>query len=198
MLKNYPLGESIKLFYYLVLTKFFYRKARLIRRPFYIRSKNLLSYQKGFTVGRYCRFDLGNGISKKGKTLIFGTDCKIGDRIHIVASQKVLFGNNCLVASNVFISDTSHGKYNELNQSTPESFPDLRELSCSAVVIGDRVWIGENVAILPGVTIGNGVIIGANTVVTKNVPNNSIYVGNPGKVIKKFNKHTNQWERINE
>ena len=52
------------------------------------------------------------------------------------------------------------------------------------VRIGDNVWIGGSVTILPGVTIGDNVTIGAGSIVTKNIPSNSIAVGNPCKVIK--------------
>ena len=53
-----------------------------------------------------------------------------------------------------------------------------------SVIIGDNVWIGGSVTILPGVTIGDNVTIGAGSVVTKDIPSNSIAVGNPCKVIK--------------
>ena len=54
--------------------------------------------------------------------------------------------------------------------------------------IGDDVWIGAEVTILKGVKIGSGSIIATKTVVTKNVPNNSIFAGNPGKIVKKINQ----------
>ena len=50
--------------------------------------------------------------------------------------------------------------------------------------IGDRVWIGANVTILKGVTIGNDAVIGAGSVVTKDIPEKAIAVGNPAKVTK--------------
>lgn len=52
------------------------------------------------------------------------------------------------------------------------------------VIIGDTVWIGGGAIILPGVTIGNNVVIGAGSVVTKDIPDNVIAVGNPCRVIK--------------
>lgn len=52
------------------------------------------------------------------------------------------------------------------------------------VVIGDNVWIGGGAIILPGVTIGNNAVIGAGSVVTKDIPDNVIAVGNPCRVIK--------------
>lgn len=52
------------------------------------------------------------------------------------------------------------------------------------IVVGNNVYIGNNVLVMPGVTVGNNVIIGAGSVVTKSIPDNSIAVGNPARVIK--------------
>ncbi|MBF1445483.1 MAG: sugar O-acetyltransferase, partial [Prevotella nigrescens] len=52
--------------------------------------------------------------------------------------------------------------------------------------VGNNVWIGGNVVVLPGVTIGNNVTIGAGSVVTKDIPDNVVAVGNPCKVIRKI------------
>lgn len=52
------------------------------------------------------------------------------------------------------------------------------------ITIGNSVWIGGSVTILPGVTIGDNSTIGAGSVVTRDIPANSIAVGNPCKVIK--------------
>lgn len=60
--------------------------------------------------------------------------------------------------------------------------PDL-EIT-KPIVIGNNVYIGNNVIILPGVTIGNNVIIGAGAVVSKSIPDNSVAVGVPARVIK--------------
>ena len=60
--------------------------------------------------------------------------------------------------------------------------PDL-EIT-KPITVGDNVYIGNNVIILPGVNIGNNVIVGAGTVVTKSIPDNSVAVGVPAKVIK--------------
>lgn len=52
------------------------------------------------------------------------------------------------------------------------------------VTIGNDVWIGGNVTILPGVTIGNNVVIGAGAVVNRDIPDNSVAVGVPAKIVK--------------
>ena len=52
------------------------------------------------------------------------------------------------------------------------------------ITIGDNVWFGGNCVVLPGVTIGNNVVVGAGSVVTKDVPDNAVVVGNPAKIIR--------------
>ena len=54
------------------------------------------------------------------------------------------------------------------------------------ITVGDGTWIGANVTILPGVNIGSGVIIAAGSVVVHDCEDNSIYAGNPAKLIKKL------------
>lgn len=56
----------------------------------------------------------------------------------------------------------------------------------SPVTIGDNVWFGANVTVTPGVTIGSNSIIGAGSVVTRDIPANSIAVGNPAHVIREI------------
>lgn len=63
------------------------------------------------------------------------------------------------------------------------------------IEIGSDVWIGRNVLILPGVKIGNGVIVGAGAVVTKDVPDYAVLVGNPGRV-KRYRFEKNQIKRL--
>ena len=53
------------------------------------------------------------------------------------------------------------------------------------VVIGDDCWIGGNVVILPGVVIGKGCTVGAGSVVTKSIPEYSVAIGSPAKIVKK-------------
>lgn len=171
-----------------IRTKLFFQKCRFIRFPFYIRGKKSLCNAKGLTLGRFCRFEMDG----KKPTLFIGNNCEMGDMTHIVALNNVQIGNNVLIASKCFISDTSHGVYNGEDSDYPSTPPNLRNLHSAEVKIGDNVWIGENAVILPGAIIGDGCVIGANAVVTKVIPPESIVVGS-GRVIKRFNNERMKW-----
>lgn len=189
MKNKYLFTEKIKNTYSLIMTKLFFKQARLLRRPIYIRGKKSLFGGKNLTTGYRCRFDL-NG---KKETLIIGENCQFGDNVHIVALKEVIIGDNVLIASKVFISDTSHGMYKGTDCDAPNTSPNSRKLVQNSVSIGNNVWIGENVVILSGANIGDGCIIGANSIITKTIPKNTIVVGN-NKIIKEYNNKSKCWE----
>ena len=89
---------------------------------------------------------------------------------------KVRIGANAQIAPNVSIYTAGHPVH-------PDSRNSGYEYGIS-ITIGDNVWIGGNVCILPGVTIGSNVVIGAGSVVTKDIPDNVIAVGNPCRVVR--------------
>lgn len=178
-----------------LITLIFFSKSRLIRLPIDVRGKKGINFGKNLTTGKYCRLE---SFSKDGnKTLFFGTNVQINDFVHINALKNVKIGDNVLIASKVFITDLEHGSYKgDEYDSVPDSIVKDRDLSSHDVIIEDNVWIGEMVSILPGVTIGKNSIIGSNSVVTKSIPENCIAVGNPAKIVKKYNYDTQKWERI--
>ena len=199
MKNKYSMSENISTAYAFIYTKLFYSGARLIRRPFYCRGKSRLQFEEGLTTGYHCRFDLLGEDSDNSKKLFIGKNCKLGDNVHIVANEKVVIGDNCLIASKVFISDTSHGDYSDGNiDSSPDIPPDERQLYTKVVSIGNNVWIGENVCILLGVRIGNGCIVGANSLVNKTVPDRCIIVGSPAVIIKRWNSKLNIWLKVDK
>ena len=190
MRNKYSFSEFISTTYAFVITKLFYKGARLIRRPIYIRGKKSMKFDEGLTTGHGCRFDLPG----EKKTLFIGENCEMGDNTHIVAHEKVVIGSNVLVASKVFISDTNHGVYGGEYQDSPEIIPNNKRLVTAPVIIGSNTWIGENVVILAGANIGEGSIIGANSVVTGNINHFTIAVGAPAREVKKYNFENKVWE----
>jgi lipopolysaccharide O-acetyltransferase len=116
--------------------------------------------------------------------------------VHIGAIDCVRIGNDVLIASCVFIADHNHGGFEgEDPADSPDVAPSDRPLKSRPVVIGDKVWIGEGVCILPGVTIGRGSVIGAGAVVTRDVPAECVAVGNPARVVKRYDRQAQQWRR---
>lgn len=126
----------------------------------------------------YC--DYGQNISI-GKNTFINFNCTILD------TNKVKIGENVLIAPNVQIYSATHPlKATERIklQHGPNEAP--YQTLTKPVTIGDNVWIGGNAVILPGVTIGDNAVIGAGSVVTKSIPENSLAVGNPCKVVKEI------------
>lgn len=164
--------------------------------------KRFIEFENYFTAGRMFWLEaIGryNGHVYSPKILI-KNNVNINDFVHIAATNYIEIGNNVLIASRVYISDHNHGYYEgENRQSSPLEPPDHRVVSNDQnVIIGDNVWLGEGVCILPGVTIGEGSIIGANAVVSKDIPPNSIAVGIPAKVIKKYDFQKKIWMKIKD
>ena len=195
--------ELWKLGINLIKTKIFFPKARLIRFPFDIRGKKYIKYGKNFTTGVGCRieaYNFNNRISdRKNPQLIIGNNVQINDYVHLSCAESVIIEDNVLIASKVYVSDLNHGNYSSLKNpehSCPDEIVKERKIFTKPVKICQNTWLGENVAVLSGVTIGKNSIIGANSVVSKNIPENCIAVGNPAKVIKKYNFETRRWDKI--
>lgn len=112
-------------------------------------------------------------------------------RCTFIDCNKITIGNNVLIAPDVRIYTATHPI--ELNErltpmETTKGLEYIRHTYALAVTIEDGCWIGGGVIILPGVTIGKGSVIGAGSVVTKDIPANSLAVGNPCKIVRTINK----------
>lgn len=102
----------------------------------------------------------------------------------------VSVGNDVMLAQNIVVSGLNHG-FEDI--AVP---PSRQKVTCKQIVISDQVWIGANCVVTAGVTIGKHSIIGAGSIVTKDVPSFSVAVGNPAKVIKRYNQDLKLWERV--
>lgn len=112
----------------------------------------------------------------------YGYNIEIGENFYsnhnlvILDANKVKFGNNVFIAPNCGFYTAGHPlDYETRNKGLEYAKP---------IEVGNNVWIGGNVVVLPGVSIGDNVVIGAGSVVTKDIPSNSVAVGNPCRVIK--------------
>lgn len=119
--------------------------------------------------------------------LVIGDGTNIGHFNHIIATQSIIIGKNVLTADKVYITDNLH-EYQNVNLSIIHQ--PIKQIG--NVVIGDGSWLGENVCVI-GAKIGKHCIIGANSVVTKDIPDYSVAVGIPAKVIKVYDLQKNEW-----
>lgn len=178
-------------------TRTIYPGSRLVRRPVRIRGRRWILLGRNFTSGPGLRMDAFGDSSTTGVLIDIGSDVTLNDYVHIGAVDSIKIGNRVLIASKVFITDHSHGSYGKGGvHSCPRVAPNQRDLSASAVVIEDDVWLGESVSVLAGVRIGRGSIIGTMSTVTRDIPAFSIAVGSPARVIKQFSFSSGQWERV--
>lgn len=114
----------------------------------------------------------------------------IQQNVHITCAEKVEIGENTAIVANVTITDIIH-PYTAEDKHLIE-----QPLMVKPVKIGKYCGIYSNVVINAGVTVGDHVTIGANSVVTHDIPSYSIAVGNPARVIKKYDKELNKWIKV--
>ena len=152
---------------------------------------------KNITIGQKCSIGRNSWLAALPLTganechLIIGDGSYIGNFAHIYATQSIEIKNDVLIADRVYISDNAH-EYRNIN------VPIIKQpiIQKKNVVIGDGSWLGENVCVI-GASIGKHCVIGANSVVTHDIPDYSLAVGSPAKVIKKYNPTNNDWESMN-
>ena len=106
----------------------------------------------------------------------------IGDNVFInsnclaMARGGITIEDDVMIAGNVQLLSNNHDEY------------ERQVLLCEKIIIKKGAWIGAGASILPGVTVGKYAIVGAGAIVTKDVPDYSVVVGTPAKVVKKLDK----------
>lgn len=134
----------------------------------------------------------GKGVIEIGERTEFSMYSRIGSKGYVKIGKDVLFGPN------VFIADYNHEFSNPLKPvlyqgvrftPKPDGSPNL--------LIDDGTWIGTNVAIVGNVHIGKNCVIGANSVVNKDIPDYSVAVGAPCRVIKRYDFDERKWVKVN-
>lgn len=109
-------------------------------------------------------------------TMKIGKNVFINSNLLAMARGGITIEDGVQIAANVQLISNNHDPY------------DLQVLTCKPVHIGRQAWIGAGATILPGVRVGKHAVVGAMSVVTKDVPDYAVAVGNPAKVIKYLDK----------
>ena len=142
---------------------------------FFQSTKHAICINSGTTIGQNTRIS-GGGDGK----IYIDKNVLIDDFTYIMAHGKITIGKNTKIAAFCFITDFNHIFKNTKLSLVSQGY------ETRPVIVGENVWIGTHVVVLPGVKIGNRAVIGAGSVVTKDVPANSVAVGNPARVIQKI------------
>ncbi len=125
----------------------------------------------------------------------YGCNIEIGENFFanhntvILDGAKVTFGDNVFVAPDCGFHTAGHPiDHERRNRGLEYAYP---------ITVGDNVWIGAGVQVMPGVTIGSNVVIGGGSVVVKDIPDGSVAVGNPCRVIRAITEEDKKtcWDR---
>ena len=120
-----------------------------------------------------------------------GNNCYLGKRTTISSANKIIFKDYCLIGDDCRFIGANHIYSNPME---PYSFSGVSDKE--KIIIGVNVWFGTNICVVGDITIGHGSIIGAGSVVTKSIPPFSIAVGNPCRVIKRYDFKQKKWINI--
>jgi acetyltransferase-like isoleucine patch superfamily enzyme len=141
-----------------------------------------------FNIGDYSTVEdfatINNGVG----AVNIGNNSRIG--IGNVIIGPVTIGNNVILAQNIVMSGLNH---NYTNIDIPIY---LQGETVATITIEDDCWIGANAVITAGITIGKHSIVAGGAVVTKDIPPYSVAVGNPARVVKKYNFEIKTWEKV--
>jgi acetyltransferase-like isoleucine patch superfamily enzyme len=164
-----------------------YTKLPFIRGRIYVWNYGKIIFQgktiinsslKSNSVGMCKHFSI---YTKQGATVTIGNNTGFsGVSIHCI--NKIQIGNDTIIGANTSVWD------NDLHElDYVERLNHSGNIHSAPISIGNNVFIGEGCRILKGVTIGDRSIVGAGSIVTKNIPPDEIWAGNPAKFVKKTN-----------
>ena len=125
-----------------------------------------------------------------GHHVHFGSYIYANSNLTLVDDGHIYIGDRVMFGPNVTIATANHPINSELREKGLQYNKDVH--------IGENTWIAANVVIVPGIRIGKNVVIGAGSVVTKDIPDNVVAVGNPCRILREIGEHDKEYFYKNE
>ena len=153
--------------------------------PFESEKRNALLKEMFAEIGENCYIEPPLHANWAGHHVHFGKGVYANFNLTLVDDTHIYVGDHTMFGPNVTIATAGHPILPELR---------VHGLQYNAPVhIGKNCWIGAGAVILPGITIGDNVVIGAGSIVTKDLPDNVIAVGNPCRILREVNEHDREY-----
>lgn len=125
-----------------------------------------------------------------GRHVHFGSYIYANSNLTLVDDGHIYIGDRVMLGPNVTIATANHPINSELREKGLQYNKDVH--------IDENTWIAANVVIVPGIRIGKNVVIGAGSVVTKDIPDNVVAVGNPCHILREIGEHDKEFFYKNE
>ena len=154
-------------------------------RPSDLKKKNALLKEMFAEIGEDCYIETPFHANWGGRHVHFGKNIYTNFNLVMVDDTHIYVGDFCQIGPNVVLATAGH-----------PVLPELRERGYqynAPVRIGRNCWLGANVVVVPGVTIGDNVVVGAGSVVTRDLPDNVVAVGNPCKILREVNDRDREY-----
>ena len=135
--------------------------------------------------GENCYIELPFNANWGGHHVHFGSDIYANSNLTLVDDGHIYIGDKVMIGPNVTIATANHPIDPELRDKGLQYNRD--------VYVGENTWLGSGVIIVPGVRVGKNVVIGAGSIVTKDIPDNVLAVGNPCRVLREVSEHDREY-----
>ena len=150
-------------------------------KPSELERKAALLKEMFAEVGENCCIELPFHANWGGKHVHFGNNIYANFNLTLVDDTHIYVGDYTQFGPNVVLATAGHPIDPELREQMYQYNAPIR--------IGRNCWLGANVVVVPGVTIGDNVVVGAGSVVTRDLPDNVVAVGNPCRILREVNDH---------
>ncbi len=154
-------------------------------RPTETDKRNAMLKEMFAEIGEGCYIEPPFHANFGGKHVHFGKNVYANFNLTLVDDTHIYVGDYTMFGPNVTVATAGHPILPELRQKGYQYN--------APVHIGKNCWIGAGAVIVPGITIGDNVVIGAGSIVTKNIPSNTVAVGNPCRVLREVNEHDREF-----